>query len=396
MKQFIKTLLWLLALLAVFGCGLFPAASPQPVSETPSATGAPAAQQTGSSPQPLPTQEYTPLPTKDLTSLVTLDGLAEGWNQIDPGGDTTCARGGKYSFFVRKANSDKLLIYFEGGGTCYDANTCRDGGNYFDASIDPAFDADNPALKWAGVFALGDARNPFKDYNIVFINYCTGDAYMGAKVVEYQGSDGTYAVQHMGFENTRTVLDWTYENFPKPASLFMIGCSAGVVGSYIHAPFILEHYKDIPVALVGDSGGGYLDGPVAFLDNYGMRQLFPKWIPQYQEMLSGPMLPSSRLFTIPAQVYPSARFGLVDTQQDAAQSEIISRFDKSLSLAKVLQTNMADIQAAAPESRYYIAPGDHHCITMDPAFYDTTVKNVRLDDWFARMAAGQPVENITP
>ncbi len=332
----------------------------------------------------------------DVSGLPALDALSPGWNQIDPGGMTTCARGGAYSFFVRKTTSKKLLIYFEGGGSCFNAATCRDGANAFDASIDTAFDADNPALKYGGVFALDNPSNPFKDYNIVFINYCTGDGYMGNQVVEYQGDGGAFQVSHMGFVNAQTVLEWTYQNFTQPESLFMIGCSAGVIGSYIHAPFILEHYKNVPTTLVGDSGGGYLDGPVSLIRNYGILDLFPSWLPQYNEIRSSEFLRSSNLFIIPANAYPDAHFTMLDTTEDEVQGSLISLFDKSLTMKTVLEKNLAEINAGTTNFHSYYGPGNYHCITMNPVFYEYSVNNTRLVDWFARLEAGQPVENVAP
>lgn len=410
MKSIYRTCLWLLCIFAVSGCSLFapretPAASVTPlpgqVAANPAVAGSsqPAEPQTEQKTTQAPSATYTAptaLPMPDISGLPSLDALSPGWNQIDPGGSTTCARGGAYSFFVRKTSSDKLLIYFEGGGSCYNAATCRDGANTFDASIDTAFDADNPALKYGGVFGLDNPSNPFKDYNIVFINYCTGDGYMGSRVVEYQGDDGAFQVNHMGFTNTQTVLQWTYQNFTQPKSLFMIGCSAGVIGSYIHAPFVLEHYKNIPATLVGDSGGGYLDGPISLIQPYGILDQFPAWIPQYADLRSSEFLRSSSLFIIPATTYPDARFALLDTTDDAPQSKLIARFDKSLTLAQVVDRNLAEIQSGAPNFYRYTGPGDYHCITMNPVFYEYTVNNTRLVDWFARLEAGQTVDNVAP
>lgn len=410
MKGIQRSCMWLLVIFAISGCSLFapqntPAATTlqpgQPTAANPESAGAtqPGDTQTTVIPPltpPQPAAAAAALPTLDISGLPALDALSPGWNQINPGGSTTCARGGTYSFFVRKTNSDKLLIYFEGGGSCYNAATCRDGANTFDASIDTAFDADNPALKYGGVFGLDNPSNPFKDHNIVFINYCTGDGYMGNQVVEYQGDDGAFQVNHMGFVNTQTVLEWTYQNFTQPESLFMIGCSAGVIGSYIHAPFILEHYKNVPATLVGDSGGGYLDGPVSLIRGYGILDLFPAWIPQYAELRTAEMLRSSNFFIIPAVSYPDVRFALLDTSEDAPQSKLIARFDKSLTLAQVLENNLASIRSSAPNFRSYTGPGDYHCITMNPVFYEYSVNNVRLVDWFARLEARLPVENVAP
>jgi hypothetical protein len=385
MKTICRSYFWIVVMLAVLGCsGLL-------ISRIDSH---PDSQQEPSS--PIATRVYIPPPTEDFSDNPSPSNLKDGWSEISPGGITSCARGGTYSFFVRKTDSEKLLIYFEGGGSCYDGETCRDGGNYFDASIDPTDQADNPALKTYGLFDLANESNPFRDYNIVFVTYCTGDAYLGNQVVTYEYNNDTYEVNHYGYENTRMALDWTYQNFPEPDSVFAIGCSAGVIGSFFHAPHILEHYKGIPFTLIGDSGGGYLDGPASFAERMGTDKLAPEWLPQYKNLFAGGLIRSRYFFTIPPLVYPEGHFGLLDTQDDGVQAEIIARFDPQTTLTEVIQANLADIRSDAPDFLSYTSPGDYHCVTMSPNFYENEVDGTKLADWITALAAGQPVENIYP
>jgi len=56
--------------------------------------------------------------------IANLDGLAPGWNIIEPGGDTVCSDGTPYKFFVRPGAADKLMVYFQGGGACWTGVTC--------------------------------------------------------------------------------------------------------------------------------------------------------------------------------------------------------------------------------------------------------------------------------
>src|SRR4029079_15508250 len=50
-------------------------------------------------------------------------GLSPGWNEMNPGGATTCALGAPYAFWVRPGTVNRLVIDFQGGGTCWDAST---------------------------------------------------------------------------------------------------------------------------------------------------------------------------------------------------------------------------------------------------------------------------------
>src|SRR5919204_3266630 len=41
-------------------------------------------------------------------------GAGPGWNKLEPGGDTTCARGTPYAFWAHRGSTNKLLVFFEG------------------------------------------------------------------------------------------------------------------------------------------------------------------------------------------------------------------------------------------------------------------------------------------
>ncbi len=393
MKRIALQACLLLAVLLVSGCGLNPPARPSPTPTPPAASPTPgptAAATPKPSPTPVPTLAHAPLPTPNLAALPRLADLPLGWNQIDPGGATACARGGKYSFWVRKTTSARLMVYFEGGGSCYDGKTCRVGGGYFDDSIDPAFDADNPALKSHGLFALTDPRNPFREDNIVFINYCTGDAYLGNRTVRYLDGAFPYQIQHVGFVNTQAVFHWIFQNYPQPAAISMVGCSAGVAGAFFNFPYFKDFYPRTAIALVGDSGGGFVDGPDLFARQFGAPELLPAWLPQAQNLFSGGQMRGKYLFLTPAQTYPDTRIGLIDSENDGVQAEIIARFDPRLSLKTVLLANKTALQAAAPNLQAFIGPGDYHCITMMDTYYDYTADGVQLNDWLTRLVKPGP------
>src|SRR5262245_48019208 len=58
------------------------------------------------------------------TTLPKLADLKAGWNELAPGGETMCAYGDPYRFFVHPGTSDKLMIYFAGGGACWNGIFC--------------------------------------------------------------------------------------------------------------------------------------------------------------------------------------------------------------------------------------------------------------------------------
>jgi len=91
-------------------------------------------------------------PTPTATPAVPT--LAAGWTKIEPGGDTTCSQGAPYFYWVHPGTVNRLVVYFSGGGACWNDFTCSDPGAYYfdtaDDSGDPdqaagIFDLDNPS-----------------------------------------------------------------------------------------------------------------------------------------------------------------------------------------------------------------------------------------------------------
>src|SRR5258706_6907365 len=46
------------------------------------------------------------------------------WHTISFKGKTLCSDGSEFAIFVKKGNSDNLIIHFSGGGACWDDPTC--------------------------------------------------------------------------------------------------------------------------------------------------------------------------------------------------------------------------------------------------------------------------------
>lgn len=73
------------------------------------------------------------------STLVLPHSYAKGgstWEEIAPGGDTICARGTPFSFFVRSGDPSRVIIDFIGGGACWDGQSCAPGTATFTDSVD--------------------------------------------------------------------------------------------------------------------------------------------------------------------------------------------------------------------------------------------------------------------
>ena len=119
-----------------------------------------------------------------------LADLAEGWNTITPGGSTTCSDGSPFRFFVRKADPTQLVFYLQGGGGCWNAETCVSRRpTYRRTAIEEmrsASGTEPEAFVAHGIAAFNHPENPFADHSFVFVPYCTGDVHIGDRDAVYE------------------------------------------------------------------------------------------------------------------------------------------------------------------------------------------------------------------
>ncbi|KAL4134268.1 hypothetical protein PRIC2_004577 [Phytophthora ramorum] len=192
----------------------------------------------------------------------------DGSALIYPGGDTRCAyddysdnttsfeSSSTYFFQVfpnEQQDKSKVLLYFQGGGACVDKYTCNFalqcqlGANPL---ITTTAKVDN-----SGIMDRGAEGNPFNDWNIVFLPYCTGDLFVGNQHLEPFESPYNQALDNKqclgqnrsmhlnGYNNAKAVLDWALENFPSPEQLVIGGYSAGSLGAQLWSARVAEMWQ---------------------------------------------------------------------------------------------------------------------------------------------------------
>jgi len=315
--------------------------------------------------------------------------LDASWTKVEPAGDTICARGDDFHFFVRGGSVNKLAIVFDGGGACWDAVTC----GLADQIFSPLADATLPE-PGEGIGNNEDEENPFRDWYQVFIPYCTGDIHWGDSVTTYdpEGDAPEITIHHKGQVNTRAVLDWVYERFESPETIFVTGVSAGAYGSIGWAPHIIDHYPDSKVMQLGDCGAGVITDTF-FMDSFPSwkaESLIPDWIdvPLDELVLED-------LYIGIAKHYPEQFFGQLNTHNDENQRfYYVAMGGADEDWSPKMYEKIETIIDGAPNFRSYIAGGDKHVVLPYPEFYTYEVDGVRLRDWVADIANGEPVETV--
>ncbi len=325
------------------------------------------------------------------------------WTQIETGGDTICMYDTPYSFFVRPASepTDKLMIYFEGGGACWDGFTCGAIGQFasqYEVGEEP------PAS--FGIFDFENEANPVTDYNTVFVPYCTGDIHGGDEVVTFDvpkeqlGVDFDQITVHFnGRKNSQAVLDWVYENFVQPEQVFVTGCSAGGYGATVNAPFIMEHYADVPVVHLADAAVGvapdYWDGlttwgfgKLGFLDEVNPDTFNTEYMLKLAEMYPNNIISQYTTYMDQVQV---AFYGIQTGVFVNASNFLTVSVDWSAGAEARLNT----LNDANENFYSYLAGGMVHCITTLPQFYQFQVDDVPVTAWVADLLDGGTAQDVS-
>lgn len=152
------------------------------------------------------------------------------------------------------------MVFMMGGGACWDGPTCfgpallravhvDDAGPYDERS----FRADLATFEATGLTDRADAENPFRDANMVFIPYCTGDVHAGDRVATYDVLlSPPRTVYHQGARNMTAFLAALSAGLPDVDRVWLLGASAGGYGALFNAPRVQAAFTRARVDVLAD------------------------------------------------------------------------------------------------------------------------------------------------
>jgi hypothetical protein len=341
-----------------------------------------------------------PVTASAQTDLPSADSLGPGWNTIET--DGVCSAGTPFQFYSKSSErSDNMLIYFNGGGACWFGQAC-------DLSIEPNIhfpfadmDSNNPRLA-EGVFNFDNSENPFSDFDVIFIPYCTGDVHIGSgeKTYSYKddaGNDVSYTAHHNGFENTMTSLNWIYENFSAVNKVVVAGSSAGAIGASFYSGFIAEHYSSVPVVLLADAAGGYRTPLLPVTHRaWDTAAILPNWEEYAGE--TNDSITFEDFYIASANHNSNLRLAQYNAAEDETQimfTQVIGDPPDSYSLPMRMLTSFQEIESATGEFFSYTAGGPVHTILRDDIFYQYEVEDIRFVDWVQDLIDGKQVTDVS-
>jgi pectinacetylesterase len=338
-------------------------------------------------------------PNVDATQFMT----------ISPTGTTTyqkkqlspqCVHGQPYQFFAKRGSVNKLLMYYEGGGACWDPITC--GSPTCTDHIDA-----NPNAGVPGFADLTNPNNPFRDWSIVFISYCSCDIHFGGSDKQYTP---TLLIHHHGYDNARVAEKWAREHFLSPDVVFVTGSSAGAYGAWFNGPLHESVWPASQLHVLADAGNGVAttDFLKNFFPNWNFNANLPKNIKGVKEAFAAG---SIQLYTeAVAKAFPSTTWAHYATAYDGSSGGQSAFYNIMLhnndligavnwwtgccAFNQVMVQQVHDTAAALTTSnnyRYYIGTGARHTMWGSNKVYDDTTGGVpTLVDWINATLASSP------
>lgn len=316
------------------------------------------------------------------------------WSTLSPGGDTLCATGTPYSFHVRPGDSERVLIFLNGGGACWNGDLCDPslGANAYTPFAE--MDSNTPE-KMGGIFDASNPENPVAGWTQVFVSYCTGDAHLGDRDAEYTTSSGkTLTIHHRGKVNVQSALDWVYANYRAPKRILVGGGSAGAIASPFYAGLVADRYPEAEVIQYGGGAGGYRAGAVAgLLETWGTFLAVPNW-PELARF-DRATFTLEDFFRVTAARHPDMRMSQFNNVDDEVQQMFLTLLGVNDPVRGLMQANLDELAADIPNFRAYSAPGKDHTLLRYDRLYTTEVSGVRAVDWVRDLAEGRDVKTVT-
>ncbi|MBA2542087.1 MAG: hypothetical protein H0V17_20775 [Deltaproteobacteria bacterium] len=331
------------------------------------------------------------------------------WLKIEPPG-VVCGNNTQYKLFANFSDkSDNLVVVFEPGGACWDYASCTgQDGIRGAANIDGIPDDHWELAPFISPFlSRFDDTNPSRDWNMIYVPYCTADVHTGNKTVTYS-NEGAPDVEfhHDGHEVVQKVVSYLDGEFTHVPKLLVTGCSAGGVGSLVNYRFLRKGITAVEKGyLINDSGpvfpsSGYSAPMHAMIRSAWDLDSITSTMP------SGFTLDDmGTINTALADEFPTDRLSTTYFRRDFNFSLYsYERFYDFPPKEEILRMWDADTQLlieqyATRENLEYFIPyfrdiNDSHCTTvLNFAGSDIQAQNMTLADWVNDFVGDQPIES---
>jgi hypothetical protein len=303
--------------------------------------------------------------------------------------------------------SDKLLIFLDGGGACFNELTCS-----FNLS---SFTEDNFFSRINNETSLlidqNNPNNQFAGWNFIFVPYATGDVHSGTNSSVQVPNDGPENQVMVGKNNITVVLNDLKAYFEANTDLsevVLAGSSAGgfgVMPNYFQLKEILA--SNIPTTAIVDAGQLFLDNTL----------LTPCLVNEWESLwnISG-SFPSDldtivqnaydydiqKVYEYSSLKYPEDNFGFLSYYEDSTNTFFYGFGQNDCAYppsgpvsGSSFKNGLLDLQNNLLNNlsnwKVFFKNGNTHVFLSDPEF-DQSINGVTLNQWLEDLRNGNAVD----
>jgi hypothetical protein len=340
-----------------------------------------------------------------------ITGLTQGqwvWVPIE---GALCRDGSSTGIGVNLGSkSDKLMIFLEGGGACFNDQSCgylnpsQFGSTNFTTQV---VDAEGKT----GIFDRTASNNPVADWNFVYIPYCTGDIHSGNNVTGADAGSASISNQHfVGYANVGIDLQRIVPTFPGLSQVLLTGISAGGFGAAANYVQVAKAFSPVPVFSLDDSGPPMEAPYTATCQQQQCADLWGLDKTILKDCGGDCTNPSSYQLDYAKHVgkaYPNVPFGLIESEQDMVITLFFGLGTNNgandcngtiltSESGSTFTMGLEDIRAKLMNSNFgsFIFGGNAHTSLLSNFTTNTrTSDGVLLTDWVSQLIAGK-VTNV--
>ena len=310
---------------------------------------------------------------------------------------TRCGDGSPYAFWLRLAPSGspltRVVTDLQGGGVCLFESDC--------STTNPNLFRAEEGQPGGGYLSTNPSVNPFDDWTMVFMPYCTQDLHIGGGATQAFPS---ITVHRYGAVNARAALRYVRDVLwaateaedpegwhPDRLRVMFAGESAGGYGVMYNYHDVLDELRWVNTTAVPDSGLALGPGLAALAALYGaptgwnMLQTLPPYCTA-GDCASGPVIEAAT--SVRLEGTPSQRILNVSNQVDSTQSST-TLFPNLNAWINALRTDYCDERGQA--GIHFFLPANtgsiHTMLRSDSLFSGLAAQGVTVRDYVSGVMA---------
>jgi hypothetical protein len=336
---------------------------------------------------------------------ISSEDVGDGWTKhtfdTDGGNGPICIAGTPFSVFTRAGDPNKLLIFEQGGGACWQ--------DFYNCNV--LAEEQEPPGPPVGIWDFDSPDNPFADYSIAYMPYCDGSVFSGDNDVYDPAFGAAIGVPsavvrfHRGLRNQTAAMDLAKSVFPHPIRITLAGSSAGGVGVAGFAPFLARFIwgNFTKLTVFNDAGPVTVNlDATADIEARAADWEFGKFYPSSCTDCSD-MGQSTAVIQWRLDNDSSIREAIYETDADQTNRFFLGLLFDQPAFRELIVTEHGQLNASHPNryKRFIVAGDTSHTALQTPLFYSQDANGVLLNEWTSDFLRAKPgwidiVEDAVP